>query len=56
MKNLITVAKEDCDCIKISNQYIGQILSKIEPSSLNVFGFIASYNQFSDPKNMDLFC
>jgi hypothetical protein len=31
MKNLITVAKEDCDCIRISNQYIGQILSKIEP-------------------------
>jgi len=27
----MTVAKEDCDCIKISNHNIGQILSKIEP-------------------------
>jgi hypothetical protein len=31
-ENLITTAKENCDCIRISNQYIGQILSKIEPS------------------------
>jgi hypothetical protein len=47
-ENLITAAKENCDCIRISNQYIGQILSKIEPSprTPNVFGFIASYNQF----------
>ena len=31
MNGLMTVAKEDCDFIKISNHNIGPILSKIEP-------------------------
>ncbi len=35
---MITAAKEDCDfCIKIGNQNIGQIVSKIEPFVLQMY-------------------
>ena len=38
----MTVAKEDCDFIKISNHNIGPILSKIEPPAQSQYlGFIA---------------
>ena len=54
MKSLITVAKEDCDCISISNHYIGQILSKIEPLAQSEFlGFIAFTTVFRS-SNVDL--
>ena len=46
MNNLITAAKEDCDFfIKISNQNIGQIVSKLEPfTQFESLGFIAFTN------------
>ena len=56
MKSLIIAAKEDCDCIKISNQYIGQILSKIEPPQYEFIGFFKAFTKlFPDPKSVDLF-
>jgi len=47
MESLITVAKEDCDCIRISSQYIWpNSLQNRTLSSSNVPGFIAFTNSF----------
>jgi hypothetical protein len=52
MESLITVAKEDCDCIRISSQYIWpNSLQNRTLSSSNVPGFIASTYSFQILEN-----